>query len=167
MSRRLIESIEDTRYNWIRELFENVTSNAGSIIPDEVIAYRRVAKTIYALARAGRVILVGRGSAFITEEIPNGVHIRLVAPFEDRVERFQKERGLSRSEAEKDLKQLDEKHQDFFNRFWPDRPLTPENVTVTFNTARIDEAHIADAALPLIGDLRATRRHRRQQPVAH
>lgn len=39
-------------------------------------------------ARSGHVILVGRGSVFATRDLPGGLHVRLVAPFEARAQRM-------------------------------------------------------------------------------
>lgn len=45
------------------------------------------------LARAGHAILVGRGANFATTGVPNGVHLRLVAPVDYRAERMARELG--------------------------------------------------------------------------
>ena len=52
---------------------------------DEFQVYRRVAHTVRGLARAGRAIIVGRGGVYATVDLPTGVHVRLVAPLQDRV----------------------------------------------------------------------------------
>jgi cytidylate kinase len=51
------------------------------------------------LARAGNVILVGRGANCATEGISGGVHVRLVAPPEFRAQRMATELGVSAAEA--------------------------------------------------------------------
>lgn len=152
MSKRLIESIEDKGYNWLRELFEDIstTASASVPVPDEVIAYHRVAKTMWALAHAGRVVLVGWAGVFVTAGLSNGVHVRLVAPMEVRVHRIQKERGLSEREAHREIEELDQRHKAFYDRFWPGRTLAPETFTATYNTGYLNEGRIADSIISLV-----------------
>lgn len=56
-------------------------------------------ETLTKLARAGRAILVGRGANFATAEIPNGIHVRLVAPAPHRARYLSHLYGLPESEA--------------------------------------------------------------------
>jgi cytidylate kinase len=147
LSARLIESLEESSYNWLGELIRGFDQDRP---PSDVAVYRRVAKTVFALAQAGRVVIVGRGGAFLTRGLPGGIHIRLVAPFDVRAERFAKANNLSQRDAERGLRELEERRANFYKRFWPSRSLTAENFTVTFNTAQVDDAHVAESVLPLI-----------------
>lgn len=155
MSKRLIESIEERSYDWLREVFENLTTSAPTAVPEDVIAYHRVAKTMWALAHAGRVVLVGRAGVFVTAGLSNGVHVRLVAPMQMRAHRIQKERGLTEREAHREIEQLDAKRKAFFDRFWPGHTLAPETFTVTYNTAYLDEGKMADSIVPLLAKVAA------------
>jgi len=51
------------------------------------------------LARAGNVILVGRGANFATAGVENGLNVRLVAPPEFRADRTAQDRGMTREAA--------------------------------------------------------------------
>ena len=56
-------------------------------------------KTIRKLAKNGNVILVGRGGAFITERLPHVLHVRLIAPFDFRVQNMARMQGISEQQA--------------------------------------------------------------------
>lgn len=49
---------------------------------------RRMFHLIRNLATFGRVILVGRGAACLTRDLPMGIHVRLVAPLAGRIRRM-------------------------------------------------------------------------------
>jgi hypothetical protein len=64
-------------------------------------------KTVLHLAYVGHVILVGRGAGFITEQLPNVFHVRLIASLSRRIERVQKLENLSAKEAGKFIAKTD------------------------------------------------------------
>lgn len=60
-----------------------VSATIGEIVGRHPSLWDLVQKTNHTmrqLARVGQVIFVGRGANFVTNEIPGGVHVRLVAP---------------------------------------------------------------------------------------
>lgn len=65
-------------------------ASVGEIVGLHPNLWDLVAKTnemIRRLAQAGHAILLGRGAAFATPDIPNGIHLRLVAPDKYRAAR--------------------------------------------------------------------------------
>ena len=60
---------------------------------------QRTNETMRHLARAGHVILVGRGANCATAGIANGVHVRLVAPVEHRARHAASELGVTPAAA--------------------------------------------------------------------
>ena len=140
-----------------RSLITDLIASIGSrgLEPMEITVYRKVAKTIRALAQAGRVIIVGRGGVFLTNGMESGVHIDLVAPLEYRIAQTQKARNLSEKEAAAWVKKIDQGRQAFYSRYWPGRQATPEVFTAVFNTARVSDDAIVDAVLPLIPGIKS------------
>jgi len=65
---------------------EDMLEEMLGVHPAKSILVSDTNATILRLARMGRVILVGHGSANITNQIPGGVHVRLVGSFEKRKE---------------------------------------------------------------------------------
>ena len=77
-----IESLKDQQPSWLEEALGGLMLGDH---PDELKVYHRVAATTRLLAEMGRVVIVGRGGAFITRNLLGGIHLRLVAPLEFRV----------------------------------------------------------------------------------
>ena len=61
----------------------------------------QTAETMLKLAALGNVILIGRGGNVVTARLPDVLHIRLVAPFEKRVEHAHKYYNMTRADAHK------------------------------------------------------------------
>lgn len=150
----LVESLGRENRSYLEELLASLTVHHP--MPTEFAVYRRVAQTIRALAQAGRVIIVGRGGVFITRNMPQGLHILLVAPLEDRIEATRQRLGLSRQDAAEWVKRLDENRQAFYRRYWPQHSTGPESFSVTYNTASLSVDAIVESILPLIPGLHLT-----------
>ncbi|MFP4146023.1 MAG: AAA family ATPase [Phycisphaeraceae bacterium] len=151
LSQPLVESLGEKTHSWIEDLFTGLTSHGPE--QSELTAYRRVAQTIRALAQAGRVVVVGRGGVFLTRDMPRGLHIQLVAPLEQRIAHVMQRDQVAEKEARKHIQQRDHARQQFYKRYWPNRTVTPESFTVTYNTAGIDEDALVDSIIPLIPGL--------------
>jgi len=152
----LVESIGDGGRSWLEEMFEGM-SVRPRMKPSDVAVYRKVAQTVLALAEAGRVVLVGRGSAFITQQRTGGVHVRLVAPLAHRIEYTQWARQLTHSEAVDFIRRTERRRAMFYQHFWPQQDLSVDAFTVTFNTAHAGLDAMVDALvamLPSFGPVR-------------
>ena len=143
----LVESLGDTHHGWMEEFLRSL-SQVGDI--DEAKVYRRVAMTIRALAQRGRAVIVGRGGVHITRQMPGGVHIRLVATFENRVAFMVRQHGMAYEVAAVQVRELDRNRQAFFRRYWPKTVLDADAFTIALNTGWVDENRAVECLLPLI-----------------
>jgi hypothetical protein len=146
---RLVEALEDGRHDWFRELLESVAAPGGPGA-DEFRVYRRVAATARALAEAGCVVVVGRGGVHLTRDLVGGVHVRLVAPWEYRVERLAQQYCIPEDVAVERLRVLDRNREAFHRRYWPGQPLTPDRFSVTLNAAAAPVGALAACVVPLV-----------------
>jgi cytidylate kinase len=55
--------------------------------------------TIRKLAMIGNVVLIGRGAAVVTADLPYVLRVRLVAPFDCRVQNFARSHGITEEKA--------------------------------------------------------------------
>ncbi len=149
ISSELVELIGEGGRGWLEEMFETMTSRP-LMRPGELEIYRMVAETVLALAEAGRVVLVGLGAAFITQQRTGGVHVRLVAPLSHRIEQTAWARQLTRREALEYIRRTERRREAFFRRFWPDHCLSAESFTVTFNTAHCSVEQQVDALIAML-----------------
>ncbi len=72
---------------------------------------KAIANVVSHIAGEGQVILVGRGGAAITSGMRKGIHIKLVAPLEWRVNNLMKRKGRSRIEVLNYITDSDRKRQ--------------------------------------------------------
>ena len=149
IEKALVAQLEQNPHNWVVEVLEGFTT-PDKRHPDEMIVYRRVAMVVRALAEAGNAVIVGRGGAFLTADIPGGLHVRLVAPRIRRIAHVAEREGISEREAATKLTQMERARDAFYKRHWPDRALGPEEFTVTFNSDKLSIPQIVQAVLPML-----------------
>jgi cytidylate kinase len=150
-----VQALEESTPNWLEEALGTLVVSAPAT--SEHTIYRRVAMTIRALCEMGRVIVVGRGGNFITASLPAGVHLRLVAPLERRIEWIAKTKNLTPEAAAKWVSEIESARAAFYRRYFRHKPLTPEAFTATYNTAATPVERLVESILALIPSSVATR----------
>jgi cytidylate kinase len=150
LSAQVIDSLEDRGRSWFTDLLESMSSSDEPGRADASRVYVRVAQTIRALAQAGRVLIVGRGGVFITRKMPGGIHIRLVAPFDQRVAFMAREYKLTPDKAAARVKELEHNRQAFYRHYWPNESLSSETFALTINTSVVDAATMVQMIVALV-----------------
>jgi cytidylate kinase len=114
---------------------------------------RQTAETVLKLAELGRVILIGRGSNVITARIPGVLHVRLVAPLENRIDHAHEAYGMTRTAARKFCLREDRGRARYLKKYFRADIKDPMNYHMIINTGLLgyDEAArlIGEAALNL------------------
>jgi hypothetical protein len=148
----LIDSldVEGPRRTMFQEFLDSLLTHKPEVDLDEFQVYRIVARTVRALARAGRSIIVGRGGVYATSDLPGGVHLRLVAPLQDRVRHMAELLKVPERQAAKEVERIDRHRETFHRRHWHDKALLPEIFTLTLNTASMTERQMVECVLPLV-----------------
>ncbi|MGB9682032.1 MAG: AAA family ATPase [bacterium] len=123
------------------------TNTSGAItqmteILDEERALKLIQRTIERLRERNNVVIVGRGSQVILRDAPGVLHIRIVAPLEQRIGRVMMSRSLTRSEAKDYIASKDKASEEYLRRFynvdWNDPTLY--HLVVNMGKWSIDEA---------------------------
>lgn len=76
-----------------------------------------IIEVIKSIAKAGNVIIVGRGGVAFAKENPKSLHIKLCAPIEWRVDQISKNYELDKSSALKYILEIDEERRFLINSF--------------------------------------------------
>jgi len=150
MSKELIEAIEDGQHSWLIDFLSSLSFVDGPEAADVAKAYERIATTVRKLAAGGRVVIVGRGGVFITRRMRGGIHIRLVAPFEDRVAFMIRQLGTRPQDAPSLLQRFDRNRLAFLKRYWPSESVVPETFAATLNTSQLDTTTMIQIVQSLI-----------------
>lgn len=93
---------EDSR-NPVDEAIEQLLG----LHPSDWTLFHYTADTIRKLCVMGNVIVMGRGGNYITRDLPNTFHVRLVGSKLCRVQAACRERGMNSTEARKYIKETD------------------------------------------------------------
>jgi cytidylate kinase len=149
LSTDLIDSLEKSSHSWIEEFIGGFSHTDQS--PSDLAVFRRVMQTMRALARAGHVILVGLAGVLMTRDMPGGLHVRIIAPFEWRVKNLAKNDGLAEADAREKVKLLDKDRNSFVAKYWPRLTDHNEAFHVTLNASLLGEEQMADCVVPLVG----------------
>jgi len=144
-----LAQLEPQEPHWLAQMFKGFGA-ATPEGPTRPQVYRRVVNTIRQLARDGRCVIVGRGAALATADMPGGVHVRLVAPYENRVANLAAQRQMSRAHAGAEVQRLDRARERFFKQYWGVHPLGPEHFHIGLNTARLSEPQLLAAIIALL-----------------
>jgi cytidylate kinase len=97
----------------------------------------QVAQTIVQLAHVGRIVFVGRASHLLTQSLPGGLHVRLVAGKETRIRRLMELQHVHEGEARSVIERTDLGRRRFVkSRFGRDID-DPHTYDLVINTDRI------------------------------
>jgi cytidylate kinase len=153
MDKELLEKIAGDM-NLLRDIFVNIEDEHKFI--DEVFStfsstwkshkdyYRELCLRIYALAKQGNVVFVGRGSSVIAQKLPHSYHFRLVAPYEYRVNSIVQRGKTTRHEAEEIVARMQNLREKFIKDFLNCDIGDPYLYHMIFNNARNTPERIAD-----------------------
>ncbi|HEY9173815.1 MAG TPA: cytidylate kinase-like family protein [Verrucomicrobiae bacterium] len=122
--------------------FEDIMNDLFDVHPPSWELVRQTAETILRLAHLGKVILIGRGANLVTARLPNVLHVRLVAPLEQRIAHMQELRKLDRREAAALVRREDRERARYLKRYFKADVGNPLLYHLVINTGLVgyDEA---------------------------
>ncbi len=130
---------------------DDVLADLFDVRPPVETIVRQTTETVLRLASLGSVILIGRGSTVITAKLPHVLHVRLVAPFEKRVEYAHKEYhqlNVTLDQARKFCLNEDRGRERYMKKYFGTDVNDPLLYHLIINTGRVSY----DDAAKLIGD---------------
>jgi cytidylate kinase len=101
-------------------------------------------------AARGNVVLVGRGTGQLLTNLPNVLHLRLMAPKEWRARRMAQREGWSLEEATARCTEQDRTRQRFTRYFFGDGPFQPASYHLVVNTGRVSLEDVAAGVAALV-----------------
>lgn len=118
---------------------------------DEYLDYLQTA--ILENAAGGNVILIGRGSFIILEDLPNHLAFRFIAPDEIRMERLKREFGWNDRQALKRIQESDSNRLGFHKSFFNYDSTNPALFHLVINTGMLD---VESAAVMIAETVKST-----------
>ena len=116
---------------------------------DEEIYLDYLVLIIAQMGDDGNAVILGRGSQYILNDLPEAYHILLIDKFENRVRFMQKNYDLSQGRATQVVKNEDKRRMNLYRKLGKSDYDNPDLYHLVLNMARINQ----DKALELIADL--------------
>lgn len=105
------------------------------------------------LARAGDVVIIGRGSNMILADTPGVIHIGLVAPLDVRADNIMRREHLSREEAKTYGEELEQARVTFYRKFFKVSPYDPALYQMVLNMGMLQQKTAAEIITNAAGDI--------------
>lgn len=104
---------------------------------DERDAIGMVRATIQAAYKRGNVLIIGRGGQVILEGKPDVLHLRIVAPLEDRLARLEAQQNMTPAQARRYLEEIDESTAGYLRAYHGVSPDDPMLYHLILNTGKL------------------------------
>jgi len=85
--------------------------------PPEMRVFNHLATTLCSIAALGQAIIVGRGGAAITQKIPTGIHVCIIAPIDWRIENLRNYPDRASKASMEIVKQADKERESFVKKY--------------------------------------------------
>jgi hypothetical protein len=136
---------------------ETYTELAGEPSPSQNVNDKAfieaTSSVIRDLARAGDVVIIGRGSNIILADTPGVIHIGLVAPLDVRANNLMRRENLSREEAEAYGGELEQARVTFYRKFFKVSPYDPALYHAVLNMGMLQQKTAAEIITHAAGDI--------------
>jgi len=112
---------------------------------------RRVFRAIRGVCTLGRAVVVGRGAAIVTRDLPRGVRVRLVSSPENRLKRIMREARIGAAAARKSLERRDSHRARMAKTYFKEDIADPLLYDCVWN---VDSTPLEEIAESLVGLIR-------------
>ncbi len=127
---------------------EDALADIFGVRPTVETMVQQTAETVMKLAELGGVILIGRGGNIITARLPHVLHVRIVAPLDDRIEHICRDDKKSPAEARRFCLEEEQARARYLKTHFHADINDPVNYHLIINTSRVG----SENAVKLIGD---------------
>ena len=140
----------------LSNISEMIMAFSGGFISDLRVK-KAIRDVVLSICKAGYIVLVGRGGVSIAHDIPDALHIRLIAPFYWRIENVMKKKALDIQTAEEYVVDTDEKRFHLIQAFLDKKPLNIDYLfDATINRSSFTIQEISELILSMY-DKKVTR----------
>src|SRR5262249_25819447 len=104
-------------------------------------------------ARTGNAVIFGHGAQFILAQQPGVLHVRFIAPLAFRVEQVMQRADISRAEAERRVREEDQRRANGIRQFYDADWHAPDPFHLILNTALWNEESCIRLILQAVDEL--------------
>lgn len=133
----------------LSNLSEMIMAFSGGFVSDLRVK-KAIKDVVLSICKEGHIVLVGRGGVSIAHNVKDSLHVRLVAPFEWRVENVMRKKEMGMEIARKFVMDTDEKRDDLIRTFLDKKVKNIESLfDVTLNRQTFSISAIADVVVSM------------------
>lgn len=136
----LRDLVEERHHSGIEAYLAELLSGISN--PDAVA--RATFNTMLQLASVGKCVLIGRGGACLTRELPRGVRPRLIAGKESRIKGLMRHYDLDERAAARRMNEIDDNRFAFHKKYFHADPNDPLLYDAVINTDTVSTEAIVD-----------------------
>ncbi len=138
--RRLYETLDNHTVGWMEDLLNSLSF--GLDVGKEEY-FNRLCHAVLAVCHHTHAIIVGRGAHFI---LPRqcGLAVRLVAPFNHRLENFARRMGLDLNKAREQMETIDHHRSQFIENHFGKYAYDPRRYDLVLNVSQFSLDGVAD-----------------------
>ena len=127
-------------------MIEDTLADIFGVRPTVEKLVQQTAETILKFAELGSTILVGRAGNIVTAKLPHVLHIRLIAPLEDRIERIARDDHKTLAEARKFCLEEEQNRARYVKSYYNADINDPLGYHMVINTSRVGFENAAKLA---------------------
>lgn len=117
---------------------------------DPFVVFTYIRKAVRYFAKAGNSIIVGRGGVCLTHDLPQAIHVRLIAPLSFKLKIIRKNLGLSEEEARAHIEARQFERDEFTRHFTQTDLSNPHLYHLIINNEKSTLDQIVNIILKLI-----------------
>jgi hypothetical protein len=114
VSAAALDVVDEKKLNWLADILTGWVEGHGF---SQLAFVHRMSLLFNKVAERGNVVIVGRGARFILPRL-EGLSVRIIAPFDFRVEQVILQHGLSATDARTFVKQSDRQREAYIKRYF-------------------------------------------------
>ena len=139
LSRNFLETLDEKKQTQVDD-WVNYLIHSGAILQKDYVL--RITRLMEAIVRNENAILLGRGANFILKEKKEGLRIKLMAPFDERVKNIMEVRELTAIAAQQLIRKMDIERNEFINAYFKVDSSAASEFDISFNTSTINTDQI-------------------------
>lgn len=161
-----IEKVKSGKSDWWREFinaatymgqgmnelwyYQRMTGEEGTLVTSRDM-FKVEKEILQNVAEEGSCIIAGRSGFSVFAEHPNHLSIFIQAPMEHRIQRIMSKQNLSREEAEKVIKKVDEMRESYVKKYAGVSRYDTRNYDLVINMEGKTEDEVVELILKFIG----------------
>lgn len=120
------------------DVYNSVPSFLDLINADNLLIVSMANEILEAVAKRGNVVILGRAGFAVLANYADVLHVRIQAPFAERVQQVMLREGLSDPQAaEQRVREDDDVHQKYVQRFYDRQWDAPSNFALIIDTSSV------------------------------